>query len=154
MDTMDTMSLSQVGVNSADIGLFTIPPTHIDRAWKDGASKLYFGLLRYSPECTEDQLKYRLARGDYVLLALAGGDRVPVGWAAVSFVQYPMFRSMHIYSTYAPGHMIPAVFELLKEYAQKCGASAIEGNADEAVSRILTRKLGFKEVSRLMRYFM
>lgn len=154
MDTMDMTNRSPDGVSLASVTLYTVPATHIDQAWKDGANKLAFGLLRYSPECTPDQLKYKLARGDYVLLALAGEDRKPVGWAAVCFAQYPMFRCMQIYSTYAPGHMIPVVFEQLKEYALRCGATAIEGQADEAVSRILSKKLGFKEVSRLMRYFM
>lgn len=155
MDTMDMTSQFRAGVSSDErLQIFLVPPTHVDKAWKEGACKLATGLLRYSPECTPDQLKYRLARQELLLLSAARKGETPEAWAAVSFVQYPMFRCMCIYSIFAPRLSIPYMFEQLKEFAALNGASAIEGQADEAVARLWARKFGFSEVARTVRLFL
>lgn len=156
MDTTASMNKPQAGESSAEtaLAIFTVPSTHIDKAWKAGANKLAFGLTRYQPESTADQLKYRLARGELILLALAREGEDPTAWAAVSFIQYPQFRSLFIYSIFAPRQSISSTFDLLKEWALNAGASAIEGQADEAVAKLWERKFGFSEVSRTVRLFM
>lgn len=154
MDTTVMTNKPQVGESSGELIIFTVPSTHVDKAWKAGANKLAFGLTRYQPESTPDQLKYRLARGELILLALAREAEEPVGWAAVSFIQYPQFRSLFIYSIFAPKQAIASTFELLKEWGKNAGASAIEGQADEAVARLWEKKFGFAEVSRTVRLFL
>lgn len=156
MDTTASMKIQEHGdsLGEGNLLIFTVPSTHIDKAWKEGANKLAFGLTRYSPESTADQLKYRLARGELILLALAREGESPIGWAAVSFIQYPMFRSLFIYSIYAPRQAIASSFDLLKEWGLQMGATAIEGQADEAVARLWEKRFGFKEVSRTVRLFM
>lgn len=154
MDTTVMTNKPQVGESSGELIIFTVPSTHVDKAWKAGANKLAFGLTRYQPESTPDQLKYRLARGELILLALAREAEEPIGWAAVSFIQYPQFRSLFIYSIFAPKQAIASTFELLKEWGKNAGASAIEGQADEAVARLWEKKFGFAEVSRTVRLFL
>lgn len=154
MATTDTTKPVEAGENSVE--LVQIPSSHIDRAWAEGAQKLCLGLLRGEAlqECSPEQLKFMLAREDLILLGAMKKDETFIGWAAVRFTQYPMFRALHVYSIYAPRVAIPEVFSLLQEYAKRAGASAIEGQADDAVARLWESRFGFQMGARLVRKFL
>ena len=128
--------------------LFTVRPDHIDRAWREGANKLSEALKLAAGECTSDQLKYRLAKGELTLLTIRGAA---TAWIAVEFIQMPNLRVLHVYAIYAPGATATAAFELLADYARRGGASALQGACTEAVSKLWGRKFGFEEVYRLAR---
>lgn len=130
------------------MNLFVVGPEHLDRAWRDGADKLEEALKHAPGECTIDQLKYRIARGETILLMIEGEKRA---WIAVEFWQMPNMRVLHVYAIYAPGATMQAAFELLEQYAIAGGASAIQGACTEAVSKLWARKFGFQEMYRISR---
>lgn len=124
--------------------------SHIDRAWRDGASQLSLACEKSAGECDAGQLKMRLIRGELTLVRATDGEKT--GWAAVEVIVYPNFRALHVYAIYAPGATGVDVFNLLKDYAKGLGASCVQGACDEAVSRLWEKKLGFTEAYKIMRY--
>ena len=125
--------------------LFTVPSTHIDKAWRDGAFLLAKACARTN-EVTGDQLKLMLSRGELQLLGV-GPDR-PVGWAAVKVEQLPNYRTLLVYAIHAPGAV---VFDQLKAYARFNGCSAIRGACDDAVSR-LWKRMGAQKKYQIMEW--
>jgi hypothetical protein len=126
-----------------------VPPSHIDRAWKDGAHNLERACDRSAGEVTGSQLKMMLARGEMSLLMLER-DGEAIAWLAVRWDDMPNLRALYIYAIYAPGAAFAESFELLREYAAVNGASRIRGACGEAVARLWTRKFGFSEAYRIM----
>lgn len=115
-----------------------IPVEYIARAWNDGARKLGDAMRRNDVECTPQQLKMRLMRGELILLHLP-----PEAWAAVAFVTYPNSRALDIVAAYGPGETTPETFAELREFAERGGATMIECAGDEAATRLYL-KLGFE----------
>lgn len=127
--------------------LIQVPHTHIDQAWRDGASSLSKACLR-TDEVTGEQLKLMLARNEYQLLGAIDKDK-PVGWAAVCVQQLPNLRALLVYAIHAPG--TSAMFDQLKEYARFNGCTAIQGACDDAVSRLWARS-GAKRKYQMMEW--
>lgn len=138
-------------MSSADWQLSIVHPNFTDQAWRDGAHNLSKACQRAIDECTPDQLKMRISRGELGLIA-AMNEGKPKAWAAIEFIQSPNMRILHVYAIYAPGAAFGEVFEVLKDYAKSQGCSAIQGACDEAVSRLWGRRFGFEEAYRIMRY--
>ncbi len=138
-------------MSGTDWQLSVVHPHFTDQAWRDGASNLAKACERSAGECTADQLKMRISRGELALVA-AVNEGKPKGWAALDFLQTPNMRILHVYAIYAPGAAFGEVFNVLKDYAKSQGCSAIQGACDEAVSRLWSRRFGFKETYRIMRY--
>ena len=130
--------------------LYIIGPTHIDRAWAEGAHQLSHATQQAPDECTPSQLKMRLALGHLILLCVRDNEK-PQAWLAVSFQQLANMRVLHIHAIYAPGATSAAAFDLLAQYATQNGASAIQGACPEAVARLWQHKFGFTETYRIMR---
>ena len=145
----DAWDLGRVPVS--DWKLSIINQSHIDVAWRDGASSLSKACDKSAGECDAGQLKMRLLRGELILVAAVHDGR-PKGWAAVEVQLFPNFRALHVYAIYAPGATGVDVFNLLKDYAKGLGASCVQGACDDAGSRLWEQKHGFKSVYRIMRY--
>jgi len=126
--------------------LFSVPATHIDKAWKDGAFRLGLACQR-TKEVTADQLKLMLSRGELQLLGAMDGDK-PKGWAAVRIDQLPNYRALLVYAIHAPGAVL---LDQLKSYAEHNGCTAIRGACDDAVSRLWT-KYGAQKRYQIMEF--
>lgn len=134
--------------------LFTIAPEHIDRAWRDGAHNLAHAVKLATGECTADQLKYKLAKGEHILLHIRDENDTCLergAWLAVHFIQCPNVRLLHIAAIYAPGATADAAFDMLKAYAVQGGASAIQGACNDAVAKLWAKRFDFKQAYKIMR---
>lgn len=129
--------------------LFVVSPQHVDRAWKEGAHQLGKALELAQGECTPDQLKMRLSRGELTLLLVSTDEAR--AWLAVEFMQMPNIRVLHVYAVYAPGATMQTAFDMLGKYAIEGGASAIQGACTEAVSKLWAKRFGFQEMYRISR---
>lgn len=129
--------------------ILRVAPSHVDRAWRDGAHKLSEACKWALREITPDQLKLLLARGERTLYALEDGGKM-VAWAAVQVQQLPNIRVLHVYSIYAPGSTGPEAFGLLADLARSEGCSEIRGACTEAVARLWERKLKAERLYSIM----
>ena len=123
------------------------PAAMVDQLWDGNADALVAAMPRNHGECTGDQLKMMLMRGD---VALVGSADV---WAAVQFVDYPNMRALHIYAVASRGNgggINHGDIAELAEYARANGATAITCSADKAAERLYSR-YGFDPVYTTLR---
>jgi hypothetical protein len=133
-------------MSSRNIGaltLFHVKPQDVDRAWRDGASRLG-DACRWAPrEITADQLKMLCARGERVLLGLQDGGGVWRGWLAVGAQQLPNLRVLMVYSLAGDGVATPEGLALVRAFARDNGCTTIRGCMRPSMVRLI-RKLGGK----------
>ena len=129
--------------------LLKVSPSHIDKAWADGACKLAEACEWALREITPDQLKMLLARGERTLYALEEAGSL-VAWAAVQVQQLPNVRVLYVYAIYAPGSTGPEAFSLLADLARSEGCSEIRGACSDAVARLWERKLKAERLYSIM----
>ena len=130
--------------------LLQVPPTHIDQAWRDGASALGKSCETSGGEITGDQLKMMLSRGERTLLAIMGADRV--GWGVIRVDQLPNLRVLHVCDMYAPGIPWPELWPELQKLAKESGCSEIRCCAKPAQARLYKSKCGFESVYETLRF--
>jgi hypothetical protein len=93
-------------------------------------------MARSGGECTGDQLKMMLMRGELLLI---GSDDV---WAAVQHIQHPNKRVLHVYAvacTQNGDGLNHADIAELCEYARQTGCTALTCSADKAAERLYAR---------------
>lgn len=122
--------------------LVFIDPKFTDFAWRDGASCLAEGLI---DECTADQLKLLLSRGERALAALKDGDKT-VGWGTYRIDQLPNIRVLHITNLVAHNGHFETFFGELKKLAYTLGCSRIRCSCKPAQARLYRMKCGFQSV--------
>ena len=125
--------------------LCPVPSEQIDRAWKDGASRLSEACDTSGGEITGDQLKMILSRGERTLLCMRE-DNKTVGWAVVRVDQLPNLRALHVTDLVAHNAGFERFFDALKNMAQHLGCSRVRCSCKEAQARLYRMKLGFKPV--------
>ncbi len=112
-------------------------PSHmIDQLWHGSADALVSAMARNGGECTGDQLKMMLMRGEMLLI---GSDDL---WAAVQHIQHPNRRVLHVYAvacTRDGRGMNDADINELAEYARQTGCTALTCSADKAAERLYAR---------------
>lgn len=131
------------------VELLTVPATHIDRAWRDGAHKLSEACDTSGGEITGDQLKMILSRGERTLLAMRR-DGAFVGWGVLRLDQLPNARVLMVTDMYAPGAEFGAFFDELKGFAAMNGCSRIRCAAGPARARLYQMKCDFKPVYQVL----
>ena len=112
------------------------PATVIDQLWTGDADALTTAMARNGGECTGDQLKMMLMRGELLLI---GSDDL---WAAVQHIQHPNRRVLHVYAvacTRDGRGMNDADINELAEYARQTGCTALTCSADKAAERLYAR---------------
>lgn len=112
------------------------PATMIDRLWHGSADALVSAMARNGGECTGDQLKMMLMRGEILLI---GSDDL---WAAVQHIQHPNRRVLHIYAVASKLNsdgLNHADIAELCEYARQTGCAALTCSADKAAERLYAR---------------
>ena len=129
--------------------LIVVPSTHIDRAWKEGASDLAKACDTSGGEITGDQLKMMLSRGERILLRM-DCDGSPVGWCVVGLEQLPNMRVMFVYELVAPGANFELFFDELKQMAVSAGCSRVRCAAKPAQERLYRMRCGYKPVYQVL----
>ena len=123
-------------------------PSHlVDGLWHGNADALATAMARNGGECTGDQLKMMLMRGELLLI---GSDDV---WAAVQHIQHPNRRVLHVYAvayTQNGGGLNNMDVAELCEYARQTGCTALTCSADKAAERLYSR-YGFEPTYTNMR---
>ena len=112
------------------------PATMVDQLWRGSADALVTAMERNGGECTGDQLKMLLLRGELLLI---GSDDL---WAAVQHIQHPNRRVLHIYAVASKLNgdgLNHADINELCEYARQTGCTALTCSADKAAERLYAR---------------
>jgi hypothetical protein len=130
--------------------LKAVPPALIDKAWRQGASKLGEACDTSDGDITGDQLKMILSRGERTLLAMTRGESVD-GWGVVTVDQLPNIRVLFVSAMYAPGARFQEFFEQLRLYADANGCSEIRCAADAVRARLYQIKCGFKPMRTILK---
>lgn len=131
------------------IELLSVPHTHIDRAWKDGAHCLSEACKTSGGEITGDQLKMMLSRNERTLIAMKREGEF-VGWGVVRLDQLANMRVLMITDLVAPDAGFEEFFSKIKELASSMGCSKIRCAADEVRERLYRMKCGFKRVYAIL----
>lgn len=124
--------------------LFTVSSSHVDKAWKDGASCLEEA-CKLVDEITGSQLKMILSRGERTLVAMRDEDKT-VGWGCFRIDQLPNVRVLHITDLVAHNAHFEAFFNELKQVAEQLGCSRIRCSAPPAQARLYRIKCGFEPI--------
>lgn len=118
------------------------PATMVDQLWLGSADALVTAMARSGGECTGDQLKMMLMRGEMLLI---GSKDL---YAAIQHIQHPNRRVLHVFAAATRdgglGLNDPDIAELA-EYARQTGCEAITCSADMAAQRLYQR-FGFKPI--------
>jgi hypothetical protein len=130
------------------MNLTPIPSSHIDKAWKDGASCLSLACDTAGGEITGDQLKLILARGERTLIRMDDGGTV--GWGVVRIDQLPNLRVLFVTDLVAPHGHFERFFDALREIALTQGCSRIRCAAKPAQARLYRMKAGFQPVYEIL----
>jgi hypothetical protein len=122
------------------------PSTMVDSLWRGSADALVTAMARNGGECTGDQLKMMLMRGELLLI---GSDDV---WAAVQHIQHPNRRVLHVYAvvcTKDGDGLNHADIAELCEYARQTGCTSLTCAADKVAERLYAR-YGFEPIYTTM----
>lgn len=129
--------------------LIPVPQTHIDLAYKRGASCLSEACDTSGGEITGDQLKMILARGERTLLEMTMDEKT-VGWGVVRVDQLPNMRVLFITDLVAHNGGFEQFFEAIKHLARDLGCSKVRCAAKEAQARLYRMKAGFQPVYSIL----
>lgn len=127
------------------MNLIVVPPTHVDWAWRDGASCLSEACETSGGEITGDQLKMIVARGERTLIRIDDEGKT-VGWGCVRVDQLPNMRVLHITDLVAHNAGFQRFFAELKTMAAGLGCSRVRCSAKPAQARLYKMKCGFVPV--------
>ena len=130
--------------------LIAVPATHIDLAWRDGASALSLACDTSGGEITGDQLKMLLSRGERTLLRMDDAQGQCVGWGVVRVDQLPNLRVLFITDLVAPHGHFERFFTAVKELAASLGCSRVRCAAKPAQERLYRMKCGFRPVYQIL----
>jgi hypothetical protein len=125
-----------------------VPSTHIDLAWRDGASCLSEACDISGGEITGSQLKMMLSRGERTLLRMVETD--VVGWGVVRVDQLPNVRVLFITDLVAHNGGFERFFEAIKQLARDLGCSKVRCAAGAVQARLYRIKCGFKPVYEIL----
>lgn len=132
-----------------ELMLTPIPSTHIDAAWRDGASDLAKACEASGGEIEGPQLKMLLSRGERTLIRM-DADGKTVGWGVVRVDQLPNLRVLFVTDLVAPGGHFEVFFDDLKQMAQTLGCSRVRCAAKPAQARLYRMKAGFRPVYEIL----
>lgn len=121
--------------------LYPVPAHQVDYAWRDGADSLAESC---SDECTIEQLKLVIARGERHLVRM--DDGATVGWGVFKIDQFPNVRVLHITNLVAHNAHFEKYFDSLKSLAKDLGCSRIRCCAKDAQARLYRMKSGFQPI--------
>ena len=129
--------------------LRTIPATHVDAAWADGASCLAEACDQSGGEIEGPQLKMILSRGERTLIRMDDEGKT-AGWGVVRIDQLPNMRVLMITDLVAHNAGFERFFDNIKQLARDLGCSRVRCAAKEAQARLYRMKAGFTPVYTIL----
>jgi hypothetical protein len=97
-------------------------------------------------DCTVEQLKLLLVRGEQTLLVSVNEDNKLNGAMTVEFINYPNNRVMHITALGGNGIVDSETFSQVESWARLQGATKVSAWAQEAQARLYKIKANFNTV--------
>lgn len=128
------------------MNLIPIPSRHVDFAWRDGAASLGESCVE---ECTPDQLRMLIARGERQLIRM-DSDGKTVGWGAFRVEDLPNMRVLFVTNMTAHNGHFETFYSLLEGVAKDLGCSRIRFAALPAQERLYRMKLKAAPVYSIM----
>jgi hypothetical protein len=126
--------------------LTPIHARHVDYAWRDGANALGEATVE---ECTNDQLKMLIARGERQLLRM-DKDGKTVGWAVFRVDMLPNMNVLWLTNLSAHNAHFEQFYVLLEQIAKDLGCSRIRFAASPSHRRLYKMKLKAQDVYQVM----
>jgi hypothetical protein len=137
------------GLDGQLMQLLHIPATHIDEAWKDGASELAKACDTSGGEIEGPQLKMILSRGERALIRMESEGET-LGWGVVRIDQLPNMRVLFVTDMVAPNAHFENFYEALKGLAKTYGCSRLRCAAKPAQARLYRMKCNFRPVYEIL----
>jgi len=123
-----------------------VVPNNIYSVWEDIKEYLNASINVSTHDCTIEQLKMLLIRGEQTLLVSVNNDSKINGAMTVEFINYPNNRVMHITALGGNGIVNDETFSQVEAWAKMQGATKASAWAQEAQARLYKIKSNFNTV--------
>ena len=123
-----------------------VAPNNIYSVWEDIKEYLNASINVSTHDCTIEQLKMLLVRGEQTLLVSVNNDSKINGAMTVEFINYPNNRVMHITTLGGHGIVNDETFSQVEAWAKLQGATKASAWAQEAQARLYKIKSNFNTV--------
>ena len=119
---------------------------NIYSVWEDIKEYLNASINVSTHDCTIEQLKMLLVRGEQTLLVSVNDNSKINGAMTVEFINYPNNRVMHITALGGHGIVNNETFDQVETWAKLHGATKASAWAQEAQARLYKIKSNFNTV--------
>ena len=123
-----------------------VAPNNIYNVWEDVKEYLNASINVSTHDCTIEQLKMLLVRGEQTLLVSINENNKINGAMTVEFINYPNNRVMHITALGGNGIVNDETFSQVESWAKMQGATKASAWAQEAQARLYKIKSNFNTV--------
>ena len=123
-----------------------VVPNNIYSVWEDVKEYLNASINVSTHDCTIEQLKMLLVRGEQTLLVSVNDNNKINGAMTVEFINYPNNRVMHITALGGHGIVNDETFSQVESWARMQGATKASAWAQEAQARLYKIKSNFNTV--------
>ena len=123
-----------------------VAPNNIYSVWEDIKEYLNASINVSTHDCTIEQLKMLLVRGEQTLLVSVNEKGLLNGAMTVEFINYPNNRVMHITALGGHGIVNDETFSQVEAWAKLQGATKASAWAQEAQARLYKIKSNFNTV--------
>jgi len=123
-----------------------VAPNNIYNVWEDVKEYLNASINVSTHDCTIEQLKMLLVRGEQTLLVSVNDNSKLNGAMTVEFINYPNNRVMHITALGGNGIVNDETFSQVESWAKMQGATKASAWAQEAQARLYKIKSNFNTV--------
>lgn len=120
--------------------LLIVAAEWVNHAYEHGADMLGESCVE---ECTPDQLKMMLSRGERTLVQMVKDDKV-VGWGVYKIDQLPNLKVLHITNLVAHNGGFEQFFDEIKGIAKAYACTRVRASCKPAQARLYRIKCGFK----------
>ena len=123
-----------------------VAPNNVYHVWEDIKEYLNASINVSTHDCTIEQLKMLLVRGEQTLLVSINENSKINGAMTVEFINYPNNRVMHITALGGYGLVNNETFSQVESWAKMQGATKASAWAQEAQARLYKIKSNFNTV--------
>ena len=123
-----------------------VASNNVYNVWDDVETYLNTSMNTSTGDCTVEQLKLLLVRGEQTLLVSVNEDNKLNGAMTVEFINYPNNRVMHITALGGNGIVDSETFSQVESWARLQGATKVSAWAQEAQARLYKIKANFNTV--------
>jgi len=127
-----------------------VAPNNVYSVWGDVENYLNASVSVSTGDCTLEQLKLLLVRGEQTLLVATNEEGKLTGAMAVEFVNHPNSRVMFITTLGGNGIVNNETFSQVEDWARMQGATKVSAWAHEAQARLYKMKANFNSVRHVV----